>query len=77
MKRIILGFVFSLLTVATLAQVSFADERSYVWTYEYQTMYKGESEAEAYETIKIPKKSDSGIKTLEHWIEYELSLIHI
>jgi len=60
--------------VVTLAQVSFADERSYVWTYEYQNMHKGESEVEVYETVKIPKKSDSGIKTLEHWAEYEYGI---
>lgn len=66
---------FSLVGVLFLilgfAQESFADRRSYVWTYEYQTMPKGMSEIEYYDTIKVPDTNDPGIKTLEHWIEYE------
>lgn len=53
---------------------SFADARSYVWTYEYQTMPQGASEMEYYETVKVPDTNDPAIKTLEHWLEYEYGI---
>jgi hypothetical protein len=52
-----------------------ADRRSYVWTYEYQTMPKGESEVEYYMTHKVPdfhKYDDKN--TWEHQAEYEYGL---
>lgn len=63
--------VCALCGVLVLTQDSFADRRSYVWTYEYQTLPKGMSEIEYYDTVKIPDTNDSSIKTLEHWVEYE------
>lgn len=65
------GTLVCLCLVLALKQDSFADARSYVWTYEYQTMPKGASEVEFYETVKIPDTNDTDIKTLEHWVEYE------
>lgn len=52
-----------------------ADRRSYVWTYEYQTMPKGESEVEYYLTHKVPDfhKYDNK-NTWEHQVEYEYGL---
>lgn len=52
-----------------------ADRRSYVWTYEYQTMPKGTSEIEYWLTHKINnihkyKKEN----TWEHFAEYEYGL---
>ncbi len=71
MRRVALAVFFGLSVAVISANNVFADPRRYVWTYEYQTMHKGKSEIELYETVKIPKKSDSGIKTFEHWVEYE------
>lgn len=71
MNKVILGLAFSLMIILGITQDSFADRRSYVWTYEYQTMPKGMSEVEYYDTMKMPDTNDSGIKTFEHWIEYE------
>ena len=52
-----------------------ADRRSYVWTYEYQTMPKGHSELEYYLTYKVPDfhKYDNK-NTWQHQVEYEYGL---
>lgn len=52
-----------------------ADRRSYVWTYEYLTMPKGESELEYYLTYKVPDfhKYDNK-NTWQHQVEYEYGL---
>ena len=71
MNKVILGLAFSLTVTFWITQNSYADRRSYVWTYEYMTMPKGISEVEFYDTMKMPDTNDSGIKTFEHWIEYE------
>lgn len=71
MKKIGLAVLLALLLVVGLLDSAFADARKYVWTYEYQTMPKGRSEVEFYETIKVPDKSNDGTKTFEQWIEYE------
>lgn len=60
-----------LFLILGLTQNSFADRRSYVWTYEYQTLPKGMSEIEYYSTVKIPDTNDQSIKTLENWLEFE------
>ncbi len=52
-----------------------ADRRSYVWTYEYQTMPRGESELEYYLTTKVPDLNRTKDKnTWEHQVEYEYGL---
>jgi hypothetical protein len=52
-----------------------ADRRSYVWTYEYQTMPKGKSELEYYLTHKAPDFHKYDKKnTWEHQLEYEYGL---
>ncbi len=72
MRSVILSsLTIGVFLVLGITQDSFADRRSYVWTYEYQTLPKGMSEVEYYETMKMPDTNDSGIKTFEHWIEYE------
>jgi hypothetical protein len=71
MRRLILGLALGLLMILCMLQESYADRRSYVWTYEYQTLPQGMSEIEYYGTIKVPDTNDPGIKTFEHWLEYE------
>ncbi|MCK5330178.1 MAG: hypothetical protein KAK01_02130 [Candidatus Marinimicrobia bacterium] len=52
-----------------------ADNRSYVWTYEYQTMQRGEAEIEHYTTITSPfADSLKGTVTTEHNIEVEVGM---
>lgn len=52
-----------------------ADRRGYVWTYEYMTMPKGQSEIEYYLTTKVAdlhKYKDKNI--WQHQVEYEYGL---
>ncbi len=52
-----------------------ADNRSYVWTYEYQTMNQGEAEIEHYTTLTSPfADSLNGTVTTEHNIEVEVGM---
>ncbi len=53
---------------------TYADQRSYVWTYEYMTMPKGKAEIEYYHTTKIPDTSDADINTMKHQIEFEYGI---
>ncbi len=69
-----LGLAVVILALLVLAGSVFADDRSYVWTYEYTTLPKGMSEMEYYETAKIHDTNDIGIKTFQHWLELEHGL---
>ncbi len=53
---------------------AFADNRAYVWTYEYMTMPQGKSEIEYYLTTEIPDNQASNKNTIKHWFEYEYGL---
>ena len=68
MTKLILGIilVFSMLI---------ADQRHFVWTYEYKTVSKGEVEFEHYYTTSHPNSSDlsEGIKT-GHQLELEIGM---
>ncbi|MHC5088966.1 MAG: hypothetical protein ACYSOF_06990 [Planctomycetota bacterium] len=58
-----------------LAAVAGADRRSYVWTYEYQTMPKGTAEIEYYLTHKVADWNKYDDKnTWEHMVELEYGL---
>lgn len=66
--------ICSVMLVLVLLGVNSAkgDRRSYVWTYEYQTMPKGESEVEYYLTTKVPDLHNYSDKnTWESQLEYE------
>ncbi len=64
-----------LLLVILGANSAKADRRSYVWTYEYQTMPRGESELEYYLTTKVPDLHNTEDKnTWQHQAEYEYGL---
>lgn len=52
-----------------------ADQRFYVWTYEYKTMEAGRAEMEHYLTLKSPfADSLSGTTTAEHYLEIEMGM---
>ena len=71
------GKIVCLLAVLVLsaANIANADRRGYVWTYEYQTMPKGESEVEYYLTTKVPNFHKYGDENIwEHQVEYEYGL---
>lgn len=69
-----IGYVMLVLVILGVNSAK-ADRRSYVWTYEYQTMPKGESEVEYYLTHKVPDSHKYDDKnTWEHQAEYEYGL---
>ncbi len=55
----------------SLAHNSYADKRSYVWTYEYQTMPKGHGEIEYYLTEEQKSIKKAKPNTWKHWVELE------
>lgn len=58
-----------------LAGAALADQRSYVWTYEYQTVPKNEAELEYYYTASAPDRSSLTTNvTSEHKFEYEIAM---
>jgi hypothetical protein len=58
-----------------LSSVGLADRRSYVWTYEYQTMPKGAMEVEYYLTHKVSDWNKYDDKnTWDHQVEFEYGL---
>ena len=71
-----LSFIAGILLLVVLeADTAQADRRSYVWTYEYQTMPKGESEIEYYLTHKAPDLHKYDEKnTWQHQAEYEYGI---
>ena len=64
-------------TVAVLhltSSSSYADRRSYVWTYEYLTLPKGQAELEHYQTLKLPDMDNKDIHVWEHRVELEYGI---
>lgn len=68
-------YVFVTVIILLLFKTVYADKRSYVWTYEYQTMEAGEVELEHYLTFSTPT-SDSfeGTTSIEHNVEIEVGM---
>lgn len=58
-----------------LTHRAFSDERSYVWTYEYKTVERGEAEVEYYFTLSSTDVSRMrGLARAEHQIELEVGM---
>ncbi len=58
-----------------LVSESFADKRSYVWTYEYKTVERGKAEVESYFTLSTPNiRQLEGTMSSEHQIELEVGM---
>ncbi|MBM3328886.1 MAG: hypothetical protein FJY67_05355 [Calditrichaeota bacterium] len=52
-----------------------ADQRLFVWTYEYQTLAPGEAEVEYYHTLTTPySDSTKGVTTLTQQVELEIGM---
>lgn len=72
MKRL---FIWMLLIVSiTAGGTANADQRSYVWTYEYLTLNKGSTEFEYYLTSKTTDDSRSGDTDYQHQLELEYGI---
>jgi len=67
--------VVLIISIIAFSTVVSADKRSYVWTYEYQTMEAGEVELEHYLTFSTPlSDSFENITSTEHNIEIEVGM---
>jgi hypothetical protein len=70
-SRLQVGLIMVLFTVS----VNWADQRSYVWTYEYSTLEAGEAEFEQYYTISSPNRGSlQGTTTTELNLEFEVGM---
>ena len=64
-----------ILALLILTAICMADQRHFVWTYEYKTVNQGEVEFEHYYTTSYPNVSElsDGIK-IGHQIELEIGM---
>lgn len=75
MKIINICLLVFIATVTLLSSDVLADQRSYVWNYEYLTLPRGEGELESYFTISAPDRNNlEGNTTVEHRIELEVGM---
>ena len=73
-KKISAVITICLLSAAWIPENAFADRRSYVWTYEYQTMPKGMSEIEYYLTEEQKNIEKAKPNIWKHWVELEYGI---
>jgi len=58
-----------------LAIAAFADQRFYVWTYEYKILERGRGEVEDYFTLSTPDMGHvEGTMAAEHQLELEVGM---
>lgn len=69
-----LVIIFTLGIIFGIVRSSYADRRSYVWTYEYMTMPKGMWELETYVTTEIPNLHKSNINSVKPQLELEYGI---
>ena len=73
-KNCLMVFVF-LASACWFPSGALADQHSYVWTYEYKTMKKGEAEIEHYLTLSTPdRRHIEGTMSTEHQFELEVGM---
>src|SRR5574341_1317649 len=56
-----------------LTGAAHGDRRAYVWTYEYATQPKGDTEIEYYFTSAVDRLG-LGVSSYKHWVELEYGL---
>jgi hypothetical protein len=68
-------FLCTLILITICSFDAKSDLRSYVWTYEYQTLSRGEKELEHYLTLSSPDINEmKGKTTAQHQIEFEMGM---
>ena len=68
MKQILLAILF-------IMSISMADQRHFVWKYEYKIVEKGEVEFEHYYTTSYPNSNDLSLGTIiQHQFELEIGM---
>jgi len=73
-KKISTVFTICLIGAACIAENALADRRSYVWTYEYQTMPKGMTEVEFYLTEEQKNIDKAKPNIWKQWVELEYGI---
>ncbi|MGQ9820028.1 MAG: hypothetical protein ACUVQ1_08945 [Candidatus Kapaibacteriales bacterium] len=69
--------IFPIFLIILPAITTFADMRSYVWTYEYMIKEPGKAEIEHYLTISAPKANEiGGNASVQHKVEIEVGMNH-
>lgn len=66
--------IFGLVLIVGIISMNYADERNYVWTYEYQTMPEGLAEVEYYLTSEVPDSDQPELSTWKNWLELEYGI---
>src|SRR3989338_5262399 len=74
MRKIVLSLAIGFIFMAYVVEDSYADRRSYVWTYEYQTMPKGHAEIEYYLTEEQKNIEKAKPNIWKHWLELEYGI---
>lgn len=74
MRKIMVYVAMIILGILGMQENSYADKRTYVWTYEYMTMPKGRWELESYFTAEVPNMHRPNINTLKPWLELEYGI---
>ena len=70
-----INYLVFFLFVIIISTSSYADNRRYVWTYEYQTLPAGKGEFENYFTLSSPDmRHPKGKTTTEHQLELEIGM---
>lgn len=74
------GLIIAALILCAICETCVADRRSYVWTYQYLTMPKGETELELYQTTRLNLKDEWEFRfEIEHGLtnNWDLSIYQI
>ena len=67
--------ILNMLVMLFLITFCIADQRHFVWTYEYKTVSRGEAEFEHYYTTSYPNASDLSVSTKTgHQLELEIGM---
>ncbi len=69
------SYILTFALVILIANNTNADQRTFVWTYQYQTLKPGEAEFEQYTTLSTPRGNQFERKTsIEHQFELEVGM---
>lgn len=74
MKKILCGLLVAVYSLVWSAEGAFADQRSYVWTYEYLTLSKDHAELEYYQTALTKDRQKDSSSDWQQQLELEYGI---
>lgn len=74
MRKIVMGIAAAALALVLPAGAARADQRNYVWTYEYLTLAKGSAEIEYYQTAVTKDRQTSSASNWTQQVELEYGI---